>query len=189
LTNLPGTIALALRYSSCLATAGVPNMYTFWMRPNAPRFASSFKQEKMTLAPNEKPTSVTGRVPRLRSMRESARISPAMSARACETIHGLSIKYDSFVKARGSVMADMSAVKSVLPSTCCKPCVRAYPASVGVIHNHHVWTHLSSKDVDSVTHAPQHLRFPKHRVNIAHNGIHSTIRQPNIVHFTVHPSR
>jgi hypothetical protein len=75
----------------------------------------------MTLDPNEKPTSVTGRVPRLRSMSESARMSPAISARACETIHGLSIRYDSFVKARGSVMADISAVRRVLPSTCCRP--------------------------------------------------------------------
>jgi len=72
----------------------------------------------MTRAPNENPTRVMGRVPKLRSMRESARMSPAMSALAWDTAHGLSIRYDNLVKASGSVIADISAVRTVLASTC-----------------------------------------------------------------------
>lgn len=120
LTNLPGTTERALMYSSCFAMTGVPNMYTFCTRPTAPRLHNSFKHAKMTLAPKEKPTRVIGRVPRLRSMIESARTRPAMSARACDTIQGLSIKYESFVSARGIVIADMRVANIVLAS-CCNP--------------------------------------------------------------------
>ena len=120
-TNLPLTIALARRYCSFFATIGLPNRYTFCTRPCAPLFASSRKHEKITREPSEKPTSVIGRTPRLRSIRESARMRPAASARSRETLQGLSSRYESLVRTIGRVREAMRAVRMVLARTCWRP--------------------------------------------------------------------
>lgn len=79
----------------------------------------------MTREPSEKPTRVIGLAPRFRSINESARISPADCALSSDTVHGLSMRYESFVRTIGSCNDAISATKIVLPRTCCNPCVRA----------------------------------------------------------------
>ena len=75
----------------------------------------------MTRAPKEKPTSVRGLAPRFRSINESARMRPAAFARPMETVHGLSIRYESFDKMMGSWSEAIRATRMVLPRTCCSP--------------------------------------------------------------------
>lgn len=48
--------------------------------------------------------------------------------------------------------------------------------------------YLCGKDIDSVTHTPEHLRLPQDRVEISHNRVHGAERETDVIHLARHPA-